>query len=736
MPPCLGKLPTPPKTMTTRILLLFASFALPCLVLSQDKPSTSTTSLALHRIDAKTPQGLMELLTYTGEPLPLVSGHRGGAAVGFPENCIATFEHTLQKTYALLEVDPRYTKDGQIVIHHDPSLERTTTGKGKLVDHTLAELKQLKLKDLAGNVTDYQIPTLDEALDWARGKAVLVLDQKDVPVAARVKKVEEHKAEAHAIMIVYSFAEAKACYALNPNIMMEVMIPNQAKVAEFDKLGIPWKNVIPFVGHVPPEDPGLYEAIHAKGACCLIGTSRNLDKKVSSGQVADIKQLEPDYQAFQKRGADLFETDIPAQLGPLVSAAAPIPASKRAFFPVATNVKSDAIRPSAKLPATLPWDLNSLAQPPAYEWVDSTSPIRSLLYSGEPYDGKPTRVFAYYATPGTLAGDTSKDKNLPAMVLIHGGGGTAFRDWVELWAKRGYAAIAMDLAGSRPNEGQNAHARENRTRLPDGGPGQGDDTKFEAIAKPVTEQWPYHAVASAIRAHSLIRSFPEIDTARTGVTGISWGGYLTCIVAGVDSRFQVAVPVYGCGFLNDNSVWLPQFEKMTPTERDRWVTLWDPSRYLPAVTMPILFINGTNDNAYPLDSYMKSFDAVPGRKQIRITVNMPHGHPPGWAPSEIGLFIDQHIRGGTALPALSEAKLAAGKIRLQCDTSVKLREAALHHTSDTTAINKRTWQSTPAIIDGSTIIANAPPANTTAWFLTVTDERGAIVSTRVTIAPK
>src|SRR4029079_6903356 len=132
-----------PLLMPIRITF-FVLLLVPCLVLSQDKPVPHAASAVLFRIDAKTPQGLMELLKYTGEPLPLVSGHRGGAAVGFPENCLAAFEHTLQKTFALLEVDPRYTKDGQIVIHHDPSLERTTTGKGRVVDHTLAELKQLK----------------------------------------------------------------------------------------------------------------------------------------------------------------------------------------------------------------------------------------------------------------------------------------------------------------------------------------------------------------------------------------------------------------------------------------------------------------------------------------------------------------------------------------------------------------------------------------------------------------
>lgn len=176
------------------------------------------------------------------------------------------------------------------------------------------------------------MPTLDEALVWARGKTVLVLDQKDVPVAVRVKKIEEHKAEGHAMLIVNTFKDAQACHAANPNVMMEVMIPNRAKAAEFDTLGIPWRNVVAFVGHVPPEDKGLYELIHAKGAHCMIGTSRNLDRQFIRKEVADLKQLEPGYRAFLQRGADLIETDIPAHLGPMLYGTRLVPASKRKFF--------------------------------------------------------------------------------------------------------------------------------------------------------------------------------------------------------------------------------------------------------------------------------------------------------------------------------------------------------------------------------------------------------------------
>ncbi|MHC4568534.1 MAG: alpha/beta hydrolase family protein, partial [Planctomycetota bacterium] len=254
---------------------------------------------------------------------------------------------------------------------------------------------------------------------------------------------------------------------------------------------------------------------------------------------------------------------------------------------------SNAIRPAKSLPATTPWDLVALSEPPDYEWSDRDSPVRALYYSGGPYKGKPTRVFAYYASPATLNRTSPADKTFPAVVLVHGGGGTAFDQWAELWAKRGYAAIAMDLAGCGPK----------RERLDDGGPGQSDNEKFGAIDEPVENQWTYHAVANVILAHSLIRSFEGVDASRTAVTGISWGGYLTCIVAGLDNRFKAAVPVYGCGYLHENSTWLGRFEKMTPEQKDKWVRLWDPSMYVGSAAMPVFFVNGTNDFAYPLDSY-------------------------------------------------------------------------------------------------------------------------------------
>jgi glycerophosphoryl diester phosphodiesterase len=310
----------------------FGKRILSALVLSVIALVGPAAEAQFHRIDPKTPQGLQVVLSYTNGPLPLMSGHRGGAWKGFPENCIPTFERTLRHAYAMLEIDPRLTKDGAVVVHHDATLERTTTGKGRVTDLTLAELRELRLKDLDGQPTDFQMPTLDEVILWARGKTVLVLDQKDLSAVDRAKIVTRHQAEAWVMLIVMNFKDVQAVHQLNPDIAMEVMIPNVAKAREFDALGVPWRNVVAFVGHTPPDDPALYEFIHTKGARCMIGTSRNLDRQFITGQVTDLKTLEPQYRAFLQRGADIIETDIPAPLGQMLYRKTTVPAAVRKYF--------------------------------------------------------------------------------------------------------------------------------------------------------------------------------------------------------------------------------------------------------------------------------------------------------------------------------------------------------------------------------------------------------------------
>ncbi|MBI5801453.1 MAG: alpha/beta fold hydrolase [Verrucomicrobia bacterium] len=363
---------------------------------------------------------------------------------------------------------------------------------------------------------------------------------------------------------------------------------------------------------------------------------------------------------------------------------------------------------------TGPWNVAALQATPKAEWGGRTNLLQQVYYEGEPFNGKPTRIFAYYARPAEGNGP------FPAMVLVHGGGGKAFSAWAEHWARRGYCAIAMDLSGNGP-----------AGRLTDGGPDQGDGSKFrEFTDADAKEMWTYHAVAAVLRGHSLLAALPEVDKGRIGVTGISWGGYLTCIVAGIDDRLKVAVPVYGCGFLHENSVWLePRFAMMTAELRDRWVSYFDPSKYLPGVACPILFLNGSNDFAYPMDSYKKCYQLVAERlRKVSVKIKLPHGHI--WTFGEVDQFVDSHLRAGPPLASLTGMKLAGDSVTTQVTASVAVTKAEFHFTTDSGPWQKRNWQTLPAQLADGLVTAKLPVQRPLVCYLSVTDSRGIAVSTQ------
>ncbi len=420
-----------------------------------------------------------------------------------------------------------------------------------------------------------------------------------------------------------------------------------------------------------------------------------------------------------------------------------IQAQEKSSFPTGTSSSTVASQVSQS-EIIGQWNLTELKRAPTMRWHSQSDPVHSLLYAGEKFEGHETEVFAFYASPMTL-GEAKVGEKFPGVVLIHGGGGTAFAEWAWLWAKRGYAAIAMDLSGSQPIDPvfdasgtpvlNQAAKPDTRKRLPNGGPNHGHPEKFDSIGGDVSDDWPYHAAASVIRAHSLLRSFPEVISDRTAVTGISWGGYTTCLVASLDDRFKAAVPVYGCGFLYEGeSVQKPSIDKLGDL-REAWIKAYDPSSLLLHCRVPILFVNGTNDIHYPLDSYQKSFDVVPGRKQLRIEVNMRHGHPPGWSPQEIGLFIDSYCRNGKSLPVPGVMTIDANRVRLPYISTIPLKSASLHFTSDVGLRSTRKWKSLPAKIDVDAVIAPKPPADANTWFVSLTDDRDAMITSTIQFQP-
>lgn len=285
-----------------------------------------------HRIIVRNAGELKDLFHYSTDRVPFISSHRGGPLKGFPENCPATFENTLQHSWSMMEMDPHYTKDSQLVVMHDPTLDRTSDGHGRISSYTLAELKKIHLKDPEGNTTEYGIPTLDEVLEWAKGKTILVVDMKEVPIEVRVRKIEEHHAETSAIVIAYSFEDAQKCYRMDKNIVMEVMMPDKDAVARFDSTGVPWNNVVCFITHTQPKDKDIFRLVHEKGALCMMGSSRSVDREYQEGKIGNYEELMERYKGLIREGADIIEADRGIDAGAAVQSIRPAGSPKEKYF--------------------------------------------------------------------------------------------------------------------------------------------------------------------------------------------------------------------------------------------------------------------------------------------------------------------------------------------------------------------------------------------------------------------
>ena len=94
------------------------------------------------------------------------AAHRGGALL-WPENSLLAFRNALALGADFLEFDVHLSRDGEVMVIHDATLERTTTGAGPVRDRTVAELGALRLKDRTGAVTAETVPTLDEVVALA-----------------------------------------------------------------------------------------------------------------------------------------------------------------------------------------------------------------------------------------------------------------------------------------------------------------------------------------------------------------------------------------------------------------------------------------------------------------------------------------------------------------------------------------------------------------------------------------
>lgn len=109
----------------------------------------------------------------------IVVAHRGDWR-NFPENSLGAIDNAIKMGVDIVELDVKRTKDGELILMHDRTLDRTTTGKGLVSENTLSDIRKLNLRNGCNIRTIHKVPTLEEALLHAKGKIMINLDQADL----------------------------------------------------------------------------------------------------------------------------------------------------------------------------------------------------------------------------------------------------------------------------------------------------------------------------------------------------------------------------------------------------------------------------------------------------------------------------------------------------------------------------------------------------------------------------
>lgn len=264
-----------------------AFLATAALALAACGPSSDPTATASTEAPEAPISGPAEVVTQSAaaKPLParldclretgglLLIGHRGGPRGAFPENAIETLDRTFKAGARAMEIDIAETKDGKLVLMHDDDLDRTTTGTGLVVDHTLAEIQALNLR-AAGKPTAFHAPTLEAALDWAvKTGAFLELDKKrSASYAPIIAAIRAARAENSVLLITYTDEQAVEVHTLAPDLVISATIDTVDQLDQLVSRGVKPERLLAWTGVIRPR-PDLWKALSARGVESIFGTT-------------------------------------------------------------------------------------------------------------------------------------------------------------------------------------------------------------------------------------------------------------------------------------------------------------------------------------------------------------------------------------------------------------------------------------------------------------------------------
>ena len=193
---------------------------------------------------------------------------------------------------------------------HDETVDRTTTGAGRVGDLTLSQLQTLRLRDRDGLALDMRVPTLREALNWSAGRTVLELDvNDDVPFADVIAEVRAADATDRVIVITYNDDAAVRVHELAPAIMISVSIDAAADLDALAARGVDLTRVLAWTGLEEP-NAELNVALGRRGVETMFGT---LGTPTRSWDGRFVREGRDQYTKLAATGLALIASDRPIE---------------------------------------------------------------------------------------------------------------------------------------------------------------------------------------------------------------------------------------------------------------------------------------------------------------------------------------------------------------------------------------------------------------------------------------
>ncbi len=331
---------------------------------------------------------------------------------------------------------------------------------------------------------------------------------------------------------------------------------------------------------------------------------------------------------------------------------------------------------------------------------------RAIYFETVPYFGKKTTTFAYFGIPKL----EMPEGGYPAVVLVHGGGGCAFYEWVEYWNGKGYAAVSFDCSGrqfgSLAHDGKNDSEANPNGRFLE----EPDNGSYSNNAEDIKDSWTYHNVANIILINNILRADERINKDKICLTGVSWGGVLTALSSGIDDRFAAFAPVYGTGYLLERESFRRTGRALT-MERSDWESLYDVQSYTVSSVKPMLHTLGMDDWYFNCAAAKKTYDVTRCKMMYSYRRSLDHYHR--WKDEEQMLHISKFLDlccSGIPLPfEVKEESESCGVFSVKVTSPENIEEAYFTYTkSEGGEHTDWIWETEAQSVQGDTFTMNIP----------------------------